>query len=487
MFNKDFYPTPNNVIESILIGIDIIDKIVLEPSAGKGNIIDYLKEQGAKEVLSCEKDPDLAKIVAKKSNYIADDFLSVRSHDISHIDLIVMNPPFSADEKHILHAWEIAPAGCTIVALCNTNTIKNHYTTNREKLKELITNNGRYEDLGNVFSDSERATNVDVSCVYLYKEGTGESEFDGYFDMSEEYQNNDEGIVRYNYIRDIVGRYVQAVSKFDSVMEASREINEITSPIAPYGIKFGATGSGNKSNSVITREVYKNELQIACWNRVFNDMKMEKYLTKGVKDNLNAFVKKQTAVPFTVKNVYKMIELIVGTNEGRMKKVLEEAFDCICSFSAENSTAGEKWKTNSDYMINKKFIVPYICSCGKYDSKTNVNLTSYGGNRDKIEDLVRALCLLSGDNYDNIQPLYSFVRNTNNVKESYENARLLIPMQWGTWYDWQPFFRIKAFKKGTMHFEFLDPDLWARFNIEVSKSKGWKLPQTRKKQSKQTI
>ena len=65
MFNKDFYPTPNEVIEQMMFGIDIANNVFLEPSAGKGNIIDYLTERGAKEVLSCEINHDLAKIAAR--------------------------------------------------------------------------------------------------------------------------------------------------------------------------------------------------------------------------------------------------------------------------------------------------------------------------------------------------------------------------------------------------------------------------------------
>ncbi|WP_438823232.1 DUF4942 domain-containing protein, partial [Prevotella histicola] len=38
------------------------------------------------------------------------------------------------------------------------------------------------------------------------------------------------------------------------------------------------------------------------------------------------------------------------------------------------------------------------------------------------------------------------------------------------------YFRIKAFKKGTMHFEFLDENIWMKFNQEVAKLRGWVLP-----------
>src|ERR1017187_8410003 len=103
MFTKDFYPTPSHVLD--LMQIDCFDKIVLEPSAGKGDIIDYLKNNGAKEVLSCEENKDLAEIVKTKSKFIGYDFLELKAEQVSHINLIVMNPPFAQGIDHVLHAW----------------------------------------------------------------------------------------------------------------------------------------------------------------------------------------------------------------------------------------------------------------------------------------------------------------------------------------------------------------------------------------------
>lgn len=64
MFNKDFYPTPPEIIDYMLSGLDIQDRVILEPSAGKGNIVDALKTFGAKQVLTFEMEPDLQTIVS---------------------------------------------------------------------------------------------------------------------------------------------------------------------------------------------------------------------------------------------------------------------------------------------------------------------------------------------------------------------------------------------------------------------------------------
>ena len=74
---------------------------------------------------------------------------------------------------------------------------------------------------------------------------------------------------------------------------------------------------------------------------------MGKYVTGSVMADINKFVEQQQAVPFTMENIYKVIEIVIGTNGSRMERVLVEVFDRICSLSSDNSEAGEKWKTNS--------------------------------------------------------------------------------------------------------------------------------------------
>jgi len=128
IFNRDFYPTPAPVIDMMLEGLDLRGKVILEPSAGKGDIVKALKERGASQVLTYEKSEDLAKILKGESTFMGYDFLDSGRQELSHVDYIIMNPPFSADEKHINHAWEVAPDGCRIIALCNSESIRNAYS-----------------------------------------------------------------------------------------------------------------------------------------------------------------------------------------------------------------------------------------------------------------------------------------------------------------------------------------------------------------------
>ena len=494
MFGIDFYPTPAEVIDRMLMGVEVQGKFVLEPSAGSGNIVRALSRMGAREVLACEIDPRLRKILYGECTVITDDFLTVTREQVSHVDLIVMNPPFSQAAKHILHAYEIAPDGCEIISLCNSDMMRYGDTTARNRIREIIDANGLIDEFGRCFKTSERTTDVSVACIHVWKPKRGAAEFEDYFDGGEIEEcdgGNVAGIIPYNAIRDIVNRYVAAVKRFDAVMDASREINELTSFFSSCPIKFGAEWKGyenrGKSSSSITRDTFKKELQKSAWMTIFDKMDMSRYVTASVREDINRYVERQVNAPFTMHNIFRMLEMIVGTNGERMKRTLVEAFETICSFSAENSTAGEKWKTNSDYMVNKRFIVPGITEglwLGKYPNAF-VKLRNY--TNDKIDDLIRAMCYMTGRPFDDSMRLCRFVDNNS--------------VSWGEWTDMgvqkrtgegedaktvfvPGFFRIRGYKKGTMHFEFLDEDVWAKFNIEVAKIKGWQLPKMRTKSRK---
>lgn len=483
MFNNNFYPTPKEVIEQMCFGLDLMGKTVLEPSAGKGDIITYCRSMGAK-VVACEIHPDLALIASKKSDkFLKHDFLKVTEEEVSHINYIVMNPPFSSDEKHILHAWQIAPEGCEIVALCNWSTLNNAYTSYRQNLCDVVKKFGSSTNIGDAFSGAERKTDTSIGLVRLYKPKSGDKEFDGYFDLDEDVEGQENGIMAYDEIRDIVNRYVGAVKMFDSVVAANTAINGLIKPInSDANITFGANQRRNGSNYDITRDDFKKELQKSAWKTIFAKMNMSKYVTRSVMGDINKFVEQQVTVPFTLKNIYKMIEMIIGTHGSRMEKVLVDAFDKICSFSYENSEAGEKWKTNSSYKVNQKFILPSIVNGDWGGGYMRLNYYSSERQSD-LDDVVKALCYLTGKNYADFSTLGTFISGTymvdedgKRMKEQNGYSDRYIQRYFSEWYVWNEFFEVKGFKKGTMHVRFRTEKVWLEFNQRVAKIKGWALP-----------
>lgn len=485
IFNTDFYPTPEKVIVEMMKMSDVSGKIILEPSAGTGNIVDYLNTHGAKNVLASEINDKLRKTLQGRCEIIGTDFFQVRPEDVSHINMIVMNPPFSTIRHHILHAWEIAPNGCEIISLTNSSLLERSYYGNdkmKEQVLEIVEQYGSYEHLGAVFRDSqERQTDVCVSVIRIYKPKTAEFEFEDYFSEEAddpEYQGY--GLMPYNFVRDIVNRYIEAVKQFDSVMAASDNINGLLKGIGVGSIRFGASG---ENTDHITRDMFKKRIQKEAWRWVFSKFNIEKYVTSGVISNINKFVELQQNIPFTMKNIYRMVDLIILNSGNFMNMAVCEAFDYICGFSAENSTAGEKWKTNSNYMVNRKFIIPYMCTYNSYGYKNEYVDISWGTSVDKMNDVVKALCFITGTPFEwkELDGRGNEIeRSLPSVSQFSRNRK----MNWGEWYEWT-FFRIKGFKKGTMHFEFIDEEVWYKFNQAVAKQRGWNLPQKTNKTKKE--
>lgn len=465
--NPDFYPTPTEVADRMLYGIDLVGKTVLEPSAGKGDLVEAIKSAGASTVLCCEKHPDLATIVSKKARLIANDFLSLKSEDISHIDCIIGNPPFSTGASHILHAYSIAPSGCTIVMLCNLETLTTRFTRERQELKSLIDLYGHYDNLGECFTRAERTTDVKVALVRLTKPHTdSEAEFSGFF-MEEDQEAQSNGLISYNVIRDVVNRYVQAIKLYDKQLELATQMHDLTNSFFKGNNLSMSLSIGSVPAS---RAEFKKVMQKDAWLYILGKVNMEKYTTKGLKEDINKFVNNQTNIPFTMRNVYQMLQMIIGTSSQLMDRAMVEVFDKLTYHYSENRYNVEGWKTNSHYLVNEKFIMPSICNS---DWGNGVNV-SWGNDRAQlIDDLVKALCYITGTNYDTVGSIQTA---TASVEVMENGTKTKVYKQWGTWYDWG-FFQYKAFKKGTMHFKFKDRKVWALFNQNIARIKGYPLPE----------
>ena len=453
--NKDLYPTPDSVIE--LMGINCKDKVVLEPQAGFGNIVDWLQNNGAKEVLTCEVEPSLTFNLQTKTTFMGFDFLRLNSEDVSHVDMIVMNPPFSNADKHILHAYKIAPSGCEIITLCNYETIAKEFRY--RELSILIKNNGVSSSLGNCFKNAERKTEVEVGLIKLYKPAINEDGFDtsGFF-MEEEEEHQENGIMSYNSVRAVVNNYVGCVKGFEAVQKVQENLNRNLSSMGVGTIDFKMNRVQRGTDTITTVEQFAKELQYQSWQKIFHDMGIEKYVTSKVMDKINAFINEQIKVPFTMKNVYHMLDVIYQTREETFKQSLEESIDNFTRHTHENRYGVEGWKTNKGHLLNKKFICEGVCDIEYGYIRTKYDC--YNGR--KLDDLTKVLCNLNGVAFSHDKSLYmTFGKNTD--------------LETNTWYDWN-FFEVKFFKKGTIHLKFKDEKVWARLNQAYAKIKGFSLP-----------
>lgn len=174
MFNKDFYPTPESLIMRMFMKIEKEQTMnILEPSAGKGNIVDYFQDKiiysKKNWKIDCIEIEDELQGILKSKGYkvIYNDFL--RFFTLKKYDLIVMNPPFSNGDRHLLKAIElIENYGGQIACILNAETIKNPCSIYRQDLKIKLENyNADIEFIQNAFIGAERKTAVEVALIYI--------------------------------------------------------------------------------------------------------------------------------------------------------------------------------------------------------------------------------------------------------------------------------------------------------------------------------
>jgi predicted RNA methylase len=471
VFNADFYPTPPDVAATMLDPLDLRGRVVVEPSAGSGNLVQACLERGAAEVLMVEPEPKLRAILAgipADCHLIGNDWLAITAEQVSHVNLIVMNPPFSADERHILHAWEIAPFGCEIVALANWNTVCDEYVHRltqrtgaglRKQLAKLIEAYGSKENLGECFSTAERPTRVSVGMVRLIRPGqrvSGADEFDGFFLGPDDIEAQGEGLIPYRRSRDIVNRYVEACRIFDEQVAAGVRLRSVLDGFFGKDLGLQVTIEGQ----AVTRNRFRKDLQKQAWKHVFDEFLPQQMATSQLAKDINRFVEEQSKIPFTERNIYRMLQIVAGTQEQRIDRAVEEAIDELTRFTKENRYGVEGWATNSGYMLNRRFIRPYMAELA-YSEPRKVRIKSYGGQWDEIQDLIKALCFITGRSIEEVRLPEQFGEN----------------QYWpGDWHDWG-FFLFRPYKKGTVHFEFKDQEVWAALNARYARIKGQVLPE----------
>ena len=462
MFNPDFYPTPPDVAATMLDPLDLRGRVVVEPSAGSGNLVQACLERGAAEVLWCEPEPKLRAILAAIPNAVRvcsnrGDFLDLQADQIAHADAIVMNPPFSADEHHILHAWEIAPPGCEIVALCNWATVDGYRSTRAQlELLQLIEAYGDHQNLGQCFEDAERPTRVSVGLVRLTKPGqrvSGADEFEGFFLGPDEVEAEGQGLIRYRRSRELVNRYVEACRLFDQQLALGVQLQAAAGGIYRGEIAVQTTLEGCPA----TRNRFRKELQKSFWKVVLDEMLPQQMATSQLQGDINRFVEQQTKVPFTERNLFRMLQIIAGTSEQRIDRAVEAVFDNLTKHTKENRWAVEGWATNEAYLFGQKFIIPYLAELAWSGRGMSIK---HGGSFNNIRDLIKALCYITGRTYEEVQDPACGMREI-----------------WpGEWQDWG-FFEFKVYKKGTGHFRFKSQDDWAALNARIARIKGLTLPE----------
>lgn len=168
---EGFFPTPKAIVEKMLDEAAIKPgEKVLEPSAGKGNIADAIRENHPDNALDVvEWNTSLNELLTEKGhNVVGVDFLQ---HS-GEYDKIIMNPPFEKgqDIDHIRHAYSLLNDGGRVVCIMSEGPFYRSDKKATEFREWLDSLGGVSEKLPEgSFKASERSTGVNTRLVVIDK------------------------------------------------------------------------------------------------------------------------------------------------------------------------------------------------------------------------------------------------------------------------------------------------------------------------------
>lgn len=484
MFDAEFFPTPAWVVQKMFDPyLELVDKrytrgeklrTILEPSAGKGDILDWIiKQYGASlsdaigfyqrgysgpRLEAIEQNPDLVAVLQKKEyRVVATDFLTY-TPEIPP-DLILMNPPFSAGARHLLHAWEILNGG-DVVCLLNAETIRNPFSEERRLLGRVIKDAaGTIEFLGQAFQGSERSTSVEIAMVRMHKPKSDDSisfEFTPPAGESDEMPKLEVGSTGSELIKpDQVGAFIRCYDKakesFVNYIQARDQLDfycrGITkargSDIADEA--RASSGGGNPSGAY---DNFRDGLRLQFWTYILETIGIEKLLTSKLRQKFSQFIEQQSAMALTKENISNVVQTLILNSDGIMKQAVVTVFDMFTKYHKDNRIHPEGWKTNGKWQANKKVIIPNFVEYdyGKFHYRY--------GRYSEYDDIDKAMCYLAGKRFEDILTIKDAINPLEKDSES-------------------EFFKMRYFQKGTMHLTFKDESLWAKFNQVAVDGRNW--------------
>lgn len=484
--NSDFYPTPKRIIDKMLTGIDFKTiSSVLEPEAGKGDIVDevvnkfkyctysYNKNDIKYDIDTIENDQNLQYILQGKNYRIVhNDFLTYNSY--KKYDLIIMNPPFSSGEKHLLKALEMQEqTGGKIVCLLNAETLKNPYSNSRKDLiNKLEKYNASIEYINNAFVDAERSTFVETALIKvdIHKNENYSIIIDELKKEElhkEETVNNENTLINADFIKGIVEQYnfevkagLKLITEWNSLKVNMFKGCELTI------ICNKDINDRYKDSSKDLHNSYIKDVRSKYWKALFESEKFMGLFTSNLKNEYLNKVKELCDYDFSLFNIYT---IKLQLNKYMVKSMEETIMALFEEFSHKHYWDSEisgnihyynGWKTNKSWKINKKIIIPLSgftdmqYSWGKYDP-TNYKVIN------KLTDIEKVLNYLDGGLTEDIGIL-----ETLKMAEHYQETKKIQ----------LKYFTVTFYKKGTSHIEFTNEELLHKFNLFGAQRKGWLPP-----------
>lgn len=474
MNTNQFFPTPENVAEraaSLFMGKR---GLLLEPSAGHGDLLAGFEYKDHAYKFQCiEIDPDnVAVLDAKGYQVMQGDFLAAQLPRI--YDAVLMNPPFNAGVKHILKAWGLLKQGGELVAIINTSAGENDYSQERKLLNDLIAKYGDFHEIGAAFKDAKNKTNVSCRIVYMKKsEFEEEADFLGGLDrgqdVKEEPQAKEENaLIKADFVAAAEEDYQRGIA------EVFKGLGNIEKGYKILNSRFGTAYAdevknlqdifedaihniaGRYETKKLTdvKNDFVGQIRALAWLTVLDKTEVKKLMYSN---DRNAFVSQvltdSRGISFTKENILGFVQNIFMKRNDIFNGAVKKLFNELRRYHDDNREHTEGWKTNKSWKVPEKIILPYGVTFDKWGHWG----TSY--HQDYLDDLDRIVRVLDGKPEDYGKFIKAALRDA--IDAAREHKRIYSD-EIETAY-----FTLRYFKKGTLHITFKEHTKEIRDRINI--------------------
>ena len=386
MDKNQFYPTPANLANKMIeLFDDPIGKgsVVLEPSAGRANLIKSLEDREKvyrgqrynvsmpKSIDVVESDPDNIAILQsmKDINIVGYDFLEFETRKMyTHV---LMNPPFDRGVSHLLKAWEILRNG-ELVAVINAENIKNPNDKYKKHLVQLIEDhNGTVEYLKNEFlaPDVMRKTTVEVALIHLSKETAFD---DSYIDglkpdigtpVIDSVEATDSNIaIPEPAIDQSIKIYNAAATCLLNELTISAQLKNSTTYY--YGLLADSLIRSKDEIRQTDREHVSREKVIAdynvqnealkekAWSQILKASKLTEGLSSKIVEKIHSEFKEIAKLEFTKSNIHGFLANLMAARQSGSIDMMCSVFDQFTQYSTGNRAFYKGWKSNDKHKAN---------------------------------------------------------------------------------------------------------------------------------------
>ena len=481
-----FFPTPPELAKRLWeLFKDREFSRVLEPSAGHGDLAahhPWNREYARRPAVidCCEIDVAKHAVLRDKGfKVVGLDFMQLEEGACySHV---VMNPPFNAGVKHVLRAFDILLEG-EIAAIINAESIRNPFSTERQRLLKLIEQHGSVEFVEGAFAVEESARKTDVECalVYLKKQADIKNSIIG--DLLAEMATDKEtgaGLAGGYHDAQCLAlpntQIENTVLSFNAAVKAMRDSVFAEARSSYYSSILGASmavrnGRGDSTRDVVCSAVWvRNEIGIRydelkdrAWTGILRSTNVTSRLSSHAQRRLESEFEQIKKLEFSVSNIYGFLYGLVDSQGKMQVEMACDVFDSFSRYHAENSVFCMGWKSNSRHrtcamrLKTTRFILP------GFDSTYGGSL-SWTAER-RLADFDKVFAMLDGKR----EPELSLVSVFRDGMSRLKNGERLSCS----------YFDVRFYPGiGTIHFFPRDKKLIDRLNRLVGRQRQWLPPE----------